>query len=125
PDCCGRDRDGAGDHHKKPDAADGSAEEIEKPDHPAETYYRLLELGATFFGYTLEYMLYKMSFFQLLTMIEVRNARERRAYEAAQAAAAEDGDGSGTRPPPMKDLNNPDNLPNVSDIQRMFGGMMG
>jgi len=89
-----------------------------------------LELGATFFNFTFHEMLYRMTFAQLLTMIEVRNARERRAYEAAQEAANQSDDGSGpnpgyVKPPPPKDLSNPDNLPSKSDIMRCFGGMMG
>lgn len=70
-------------------------------------------------------MLYKLSFAQLLTLIEVRNDRERRAYEAAQEAADQEQDGSSSgyvKPPPMKDINDPENLPSVSELSRLFGG---
>jgi hypothetical protein len=73
----------------------------------------------------MEHMLYRMSFAQLLTLIETRNERERKAYEAAEEAAREREDGGydpGPRPPRPKDLNNPDDLPTVSEIQRLFGG---
>lgn len=60
-----------------------------------------------------------MSFSQLITLIEVRNGRERRAYEAAQAEA---GDGD-VLPPPPRNLQDPENLPRVSEITRLFGGM--
>jgi hypothetical protein len=79
-------------------------------------------LGATFFGYTLNEMLYKMSFAQLLAMIETRNDREMRAHEEAERNAGER-DGGGPPPRSAKDFTKPDNLPNVSDIAAVFGGM--
>ncbi len=82
-----------------------------------------MELGATFFGWTFNEMLYRMSFGQLLTLIETRNERERKSYEAAEERARqreENGDDY-TPPPKPKDMNNPDNVPTRSELMRALG----
>lgn len=71
-------------------------------------------------------MLFDLTFAQLLTLVETRNAREKRAYEDAERRANEQNDdGRSPLVPPKQDLSNPENLPSVSDISRVFGGMMG
>jgi hypothetical protein len=71
-------------------------------------------------------MLFDMTFAQLLSLVQTRNAREVRAQEEAERRAKLREENPGyTPPPPMKDLNDPDNLPSVSDISRVFGNVMG
>jgi hypothetical protein len=72
-------------------------------------------------------MLWEMTFAQLLSMIETRNERERKAHEEAErrAAEAEANPGFAQRPKPGKDFTKGEALPSTSDISRVFGGMMG
>jgi hypothetical protein len=85
-------------------------------------YYRLLELGATFFNYTYDYMLWDLTFAQLLTMIETRNQRELRAYEEAERRQQLQEANPGYVEPP-KGLDR--DLPSMSDVMKAFGPMPG
>ncbi len=69
-------------------------------------------------------MMYELTFAQLLTMIEVRNQRELRAYEEAERRQKEQSNNPGSFPTPPKGLSNRD-LPNVSDVVRAFGPLPG
>jgi hypothetical protein len=84
----------------------------------------LLELGATFFHYTLDTMLYEMTFAQLLTMIETRNQREMRAYEEAERRQQVQAANPGYVPPPSG-LDRQESLPNMSDVAKAFGPLPG
>ena len=83
----------------------------------------MLELGATFFGFTMEHMLWKMTFAQILTLVETRNERERRAYEEAEKRAKQEE--GGDYKAPSKDVLAPSNLPSTNDVARVFGSIMG
>lgn len=69
-------------------------------------------------------MLYEMTFAQLLAMVETRNSRELRAHEEAERQARLRENNPNYIPPPKKDLTAPENLPSVSDVSRIFGGLM-
>ena len=64
-------------------------------------------------------MLYELTFAQLLTLVEVRNARELKAYERAEANSKA---GVAWPQPPKKDLLDEKNLPNLSTIRQVFAG---
>lgn len=66
-------------------------------------------------------MLYDMTFAQILSMVQVRNERERKAYEAAERDAQLHQQNPGYTAPP-KDLLAPENLPSVDEVMRAFGG---
>lgn len=67
-------------------------------------------------------MLYEMTFAQLLSLVQTRTAREVKAHEEAERRAKLQEDNPGYTPaPPMKDLNDPSNLPSVSDVTKLFG----
>jgi len=69
-------------------------------------------------------MLYEMTFAQLLSLIQTRNLREIRAHEEAERRAKMERDGYAP-PPPRRNLNDPENLPSVSEVMSAFGGVMG
>lgn len=69
-------------------------------------------------------MLYQMTFAQLLAMVETRNSRELRAHEEAERQAKLREANPGYVPPPKRDLTAPENLPSVSDVSKVFGGLM-
>lgn len=77
----------------------------------------------TFFGYTPHYVLYKMTFAQCITLIEVRNDRERKQSEGTSTSKKEAG-GFGTDISKYKiDPRNPATFPNVTDIKAAMGGL--
>jgi hypothetical protein len=65
-------------------------------------------------------MLYEMTFSQLLTLVETRNAREKRAHEAAEERAAQQNTDRNAYIPPKA----VSELPSTQDIQRVFGAAM-
>jgi hypothetical protein len=82
----------------------------------------LISLLGEFYGYTPQYCLHKLTVGQALTLIEVKNDRERRANEFAKKQ----------QDPKFKredwehqyDVNGPvDDLPTVEDVRSIFAGM--
>ena len=77
---------------------------------------------AHLYHYTLDYCLYRLTLAQALSLIDLHNARERRAQEAS-----EDADGSGVVDPSKYNVDDskPEDLPSLGDLRGAFGAMFG
>lgn len=84
-----------------------------------------MEIIAELYGYTLDYILYRMSFAQAISLIDVHNERERKAREAAEEKAHTD-DPTYVDPDKYKvDPSRPETLPSLDDVQAAFGKLFG
>ncbi len=89
-------------------------------------WLRLLELLAHLYHYTLDYCLYRLTLAQALSLIDLYNARERKAREASEDAERSDDVGyvNADKYKVDKDTN-PEDLPSLSDLRGAFGAMFG
>lgn len=79
---------------------------------------------ASFYGYEYHYILYRLSFAQALTLVEVHNERERKAYEAAEKQANANSRDDGWFDPDEFNTARPENLPSVDDVKAVFSRML-
>jgi hypothetical protein len=88
-------------------------------------WLRLLELLSHLYHFTLDYSLYRLTLAQALSLIDLHNARERKAHEASEDARHAD-DVTYVDPSKYKvDPNKPEDLPSLSDLRGAFGAMFG
>lgn len=81
---------------------------------------------ADFYGYTLDYCLYRLSFAQALALLDVRNERERKAQEAAEDARNRDDVHHVDTDKYKIDDNTPvEQLPSLDDLRGAFGALLG
>ena len=84
----------------------------------------------TFFGYDLHYCLWRLTFAQALTLIDIRNEREKQQQEEAERRAKTNSgdvpDGSTWTDISEYDVNNKsvDELPDASELRSIFSRMM-
>ena len=89
-------------------------------------WWRLLELLAHLYHYTPDYCLYRLTLAQALSLIDLYNARERKAREAAEdAERANDPAYVDTDKYKVNENTNPEDLPTLSDLRGAFGAMFG
>ena len=89
-------------------------------------WLRLLELLAHLYHYTLDYCLYRLTLAQALSLIDLYNARERKAREASEDAAHDNDVGYVNTDKYKVDKDtNPEDLPSLSDLRGAFGAMFG
>ncbi len=83
----------------------------------------MLEILATLFHYTPTYCLYRLSFSQAISLIDIHNEREKKAQDAAEERSREESDDGYTNPDKFKDAP-AEELPTMGDLKRAFGGML-
>lgn len=99
-----------------------------KPDpgqHPGVVYFQLITLLGEYFGYDYHYCLYRLTLTQALTLVEVKNERERKANAASGGDDGYEDTPNGPDPdwnPTEFDAEDIDSLPSVEDLQSLFGG---
>lgn len=81
-------------------------------------HYRLLELGATFFHFTLDTMLWEMTMAQLLSLVETKNYRDWRTQQESERRQKMSEQGFSMPPAGKREP------PKVSDIERVFGSSL-
>ena len=87
-------------------------------------WLRLIELLAHLYHYTMDYCLYRLTLAQALSLIDLYNARERKAREASEDANSDDV--SVANPSKYKvDDSKPEDLPSLTDLRGAFGAMFG
>lgn len=85
-------------------------------------WYRLIEIVASLYGYEYHYILYRLTFAQALTLIEMRNERERKAQESVERSSSSSSPGDGWfDPSPYSD---PNDLPSITDVRAAFSQML-
>lgn len=100
------------------------AEQPDPNQHPSVVYFQLISLLGEFFGYDYHYCLHRLTLQQAITLLEVKNERERRANAASgdserdEVSSARDPDWN----PTEFDVEDIDSLPSVEDLQSLFGG---
>jgi hypothetical protein len=83
-----------------------------------------LELLAHLYHYTMDYALYRLTLAQALSLIDLYNARERKAREASEDAHSDDVSVDPSKYKVDEDTA-PEDLPSFSDLRGAFGSMFG
>lgn len=87
-------------------------------------WLRLLELLAHLYHYTMDYSLYRLTLAQALSLIDLYNARERKAREGADEARSDDVSVDPSKYKVDEDTD-PEDLPSFTDLRGAFGTMFG
>jgi hypothetical protein len=88
-------------------------------------WLRLIELLAHHYHYTLDYCLYRLTLAQALSLIDLYNARERKAREASEDANSDDVSVANPSKYKVDETTKPEDLPSLSDLRGAFGAMFG
>jgi hypothetical protein len=75
------------------------------------------------FGYKLKEVLYDLTFAQALTLIDVRNEREKKQNERSKSSSGTDTDLSDIGDLQI-DENDDESIPHMDDVRTMFGNML-